>query len=89
MIIIKVFLSTVVGTVASAVIGLFPALHVYNVVMLFIVFYSYVAKTSLGSDPYVVLPLMMGLVVGWAVLNTVPAIFLGSPDESSMLMVLA
>jgi len=87
LLIIKVLLSTVVGTVFSAVIGMFPALHVYNIAMFFILFHSFVSKTALGSDPYVVLPLMMGLVVGWAVLNTVPAIFLGAPDESSMLMV--
>ena len=87
LIILKVFLSTVVGTIISIIIGCLPAMHVYNVATLFIVFYGAVSRSALGSDPYVMMPFMMGLVVGWAILNTVPTVFLGAPDESSMLMV--
>jgi putative membrane protein len=83
----KVFCSALAGTMVSTVIGCLPALHVYNVAMLLIVFHGYVSKTALGSDPYVMMPFMMGLIVGWALLNTVPAVFLGAPDESAVLMV--
>jgi len=84
---LKVFLSTIAGTLVSVVVGCLPAMHVYNVATLFIVFYAAVSKSVLGSDPYVMMPFMMGLVVGWAILNTIPTVFLGAPDESSMLMV--
>jgi putative membrane protein len=83
----KVVLSSCAGTLVSALIGWLPALHVYNVAMLLIVFHQQVEKTALGSDPYVIMPFMMGLIVGWAILNTVPTVFLGAPDESAVLMV--
>ena len=83
----KVLCSALAGTLVSTVVGCLPALHVYNVAMLLIVFHGYVSRTALGSDPYIIMPFMMGLIVGWAVLNTVPAIFLGAPDESAVLMV--
>ncbi len=84
---LKVLVSTLAGTLVSAVIGCLPAMHVYNFAALFVVFHAAVSKSALGSDPYVMMPFMMGLIVGWAILNTVPAVFLGAPDESSMLMV--
>ena len=84
---LKVFLSTIAGTIVSIIVGCLPAMHVYNVATLLIVFYAAVSKSVLGSDPYVMMPFMMGLVVGWAILNTIPTVFLGAPDESSMLMV--
>jgi putative membrane protein len=31
---------------------------------------------------------MMSMVVGWAILNTIPALFLGAPDESAIFVVL-
>jgi putative membrane protein len=86
--VVKIILSSVAGTLLSSLIGCLPALHVYNVAMLLIAFHTAVAKTAWGADPYIIMPFMMGLIVGWAVLNTVPAVFLGAPDESSMLMVL-
>ena len=87
MMMLKVLLSTIAGTIVSIVVGCLPAMHVYNVATLFIIFYATISKTMLGSDPHVMMPFMMGLVVGWAILNTVPTVFLGAPDESSMLMV--
>ena len=84
---LKVVLSSCAGTLVSGVIGWLPALHVYNVAMLFIVFHQQIEKTAIGNDPYVIMPFMMGLIVGWSILNTVPTIFLGAPDESAVLMV--
>ena len=88
MLMAKVFASTLAGTLTASIIGCFPALHVYNVAMLFVAMHATVARSALGNDPYVVLPFMMGMVVGWALMNTVPAVFLGAPDESAMLMVM-
>lgn len=87
LIILKVALSAVTGTLVSTLVGCLPALHVYNVAMLLIVFHEHVSQTSFGSDPCILMPFLMGLIVGWAMLNTVPAVFLGAPDESAMLMV--
>lgn len=87
-VILKVFLSTIAGTLLSALIGCLPAMHVYNVAMLYVIFASTIANTFIGTDPYIIMPFMMGLIIGWAMLNTLPAVFLGAPDESAMLMVL-
>lgn len=86
--ILKVFFSTIAGTLCSAFIGCLPALHVYNVAILYLIFASAISTTFVGTDPYIIMPFMMGLVIGWAMLNTLPAVFLGAPDESAMLMVL-
>ncbi|MCX7848230.1 MAG: tripartite tricarboxylate transporter permease [bacterium] len=86
-VILKVALSAIAGTLASTLVGCLPALHVYNVAMLMIVFHEHVAQSAWGSDQFILMPFLMGLIVGWAVLNTVPAVFLGAPDESAMLMV--
>jgi putative membrane protein len=85
--ILKVVLSSCAGTLVSVLIGWMPALHVYNIAMLFIIFHQRVQATAFGSDPQVMMPFMMGLIVGWTILNTVPTVFLGAPDESAVLMV--
>jgi putative membrane protein len=59
-------------------------LHVYNLLG----FSIWLLRPDSGIDPAWVLPFMIGLVTGWAVLNTVSSVLLGSPDESALLTVL-
>ena len=73
------------GTVLAAFLSCVPALHIYNVAGLLIV----LAVRFEGVVPGEVLALfMLGLVVGYAVLNTIPSIFFGAPDDSTIFVVM-
>lgn len=82
-----VVLYTVLGTLASSVVSLMPALHIYNVAGLIIIMTMGAGTSTLIPMEYVPI-FMMAMVVGWAILNTIPALFLGAPDESAIFVVL-
>jgi putative membrane protein len=73
------------GTVLSSLLACLPALHIYNVAGLLIL----LAPRLEGLLPGDMLALfMLGLVIGYAVVNTIPSIFFGAPDESTLFVVL-
>jgi putative membrane protein len=73
------------GTVLSSVLACLPALHIYNVAGLLVI----LAVEGQGLVPGEVLSMfMLGLVVGYAVVNTIPSVFWGAPDESTLFVVL-
>jgi putative membrane protein len=73
------------GTVLSAFLACIPALHIYNVAGGLVL----LGLNARGLVPDEVLAMfMMGLVVGYAVLNTIPSIFFGAPDDSTIFVVL-
>ncbi len=77
--------AALLGTVLSAFLSCIPALHIYNVAGLLVI----LAVKVEGRVPGEVLALfMLGLVVGYAVLNTIPSVFLGAPDDSTLFIVL-
>ena len=75
----------VAGTVLASFLSLIPALHVYNVAGLLIVltvkFGDIIPKEYF---PY----FMMAMIVAYSILNTIPSLFLGAPDESAVFVVL-
>src|SRR5512135_2298105 len=73
------------GTLASSVLAMIPALHIYNVVGVLIVTAG--ALTGVFNADQLVL-LLLGMVIGYAMLSIVPSIFLAAPDESSAFIVL-
>ena len=77
-------LFALLGVLLAALLALIPALHVYNVAGLILL----VAIANPNLDPQVVALFMLGLVVGYAMLNTLPAILLSAPDESMIFAVL-
>jgi putative membrane protein len=77
-------LAALLGTLLAALLALIPALHVYNVAGLILL----VAIANPSIDPQVVALFMLGLVVGYAMLNTLPAILLSAPDDSMIFAVL-
>ena len=83
----EIVIGTLAGTLISTLLACLPALHVYNVASILLLFHAAVMKSAWASDPHFLMPLMMGLIVGYSVVNTVPSVFLGAPDESAMLMV--
>jgi putative membrane protein len=73
------------GTLVSGIVSCIPALHIYNVAALLVV----LALRARGLVPEELLALfMLGLVVGYAVLNTIPSVFLGAPDDSTIFVAL-
>jgi len=73
------------GTLTSSVLSCIPALHIYNVAGLLIV----ISLRMQGLVPDEALAMwMLGMVVGYAILNTIPSIFLAAPDESAIWIVL-
>lgn len=73
------------GTVLSSLLSCLPALHIYNVAGLMVL----LTVKAEGLYPGEVLAMfMLGLVVGYAVVNTIPSIFFGAPDDSTLFIVL-
>ncbi|MDF7799385.1 tripartite tricarboxylate transporter permease [Pontiellaceae bacterium B1224] len=88
MLILPAMLSVLAGTLASCIIAILPGLHVYNVMGLAVmmIYGAQEAGAAIGSE--LVLPFMIGLVCGWSMLNTIPSVLLGAPDESAIFTVL-
>ncbi len=73
------------GAVLASVLACIPALHIYNVAGLILLllarFEGLIAPSALAM-------LFLGMIVGYAVLNTIPSLFLAAPDESAVWIVL-
>ena len=73
------------GTLLSSLLACIPALHVYSVAGLVIVLS--VRVRGLVPDEMLAM-FLLGLIVGFAVVNTIPSIFFGAPDDSTLFVVL-
>jgi putative membrane protein len=75
----------VLGAVVASLLALIPALHVFNVAGLLIL-----AAGSLSPllTPDHLAMLLLGMLVGYSMLSTIPSVFLAAPDESSVFIVL-
>jgi len=74
-----------VGAVIGAVLALAPGLHIYNVAGLA---FLLAAQQTLPLSGQAMAMLMIGLVVGWSVVNVIPSVFLFAPDDASAFIVL-
>lgn len=70
------------GAVVSSILACVPGLHVYNVMGLLLL------SGCLPGTPEIVVPLFTGMIVGYAVMSTLPSVFLSAPDESALFIVL-
>ncbi|TFH17233.1 MAG: hypothetical protein E4H02_03480 [Lentisphaerales bacterium] len=75
--------SSAVGAVIGSILGCVPGLHVYNLIGLLVAFSCERPVASTVAVPFVV-----GLTVGYAMLNTVPSVFFATPDESAFFVIL-
>ncbi len=82
-----VLVGGIVGTLVASVLALLPALHVYNVAGIFLLIIMKVSETVVLPEAAFV-SFMMGLVVGYSMINTIPSIFLGTPDEAALFITL-
>ncbi len=78
-------LIAVVGVFIASLFSFVPALHIYNVAGILIV-----AATAAGRflPPEQLAMLFLGMITGYAMLNTIPTIFLSAPDDSTVFIVL-
>ncbi len=86
--ILTAVIAVLAGTVLSCLLAILPGLHIYNVMGLAVLLIYKVQSLGMAVAPEIYLPFMIGLVVGWSVLNTIPSVLLGAPDESAIFTVL-
>ncbi|MGC9467803.1 MAG: tripartite tricarboxylate transporter permease [Anaerolineae bacterium] len=75
----------ILGAVVASILALIPALHVYNVAGLVLLLAS---TGTLPLNPESMVYLFLGMITGYAMVNTIPSIFLSAPDESMLFVVL-
>ncbi|MCF7847326.1 MAG: tripartite tricarboxylate transporter permease [Kiritimatiellales bacterium] len=85
---VTALLSVIVGTLLSCFIAILPGLHVYNVMGLAVMVIYGMQDAGMTVGPDIFIPFMIGLVSGWSMLNTIPSVLLGAPDESAIFTVL-
>ncbi|MFZ5917010.1 MAG: tripartite tricarboxylate transporter permease [Chloroflexota bacterium] len=73
------------GAVLASLLACVPALHIYNVAGLLILLGA--GATDFLS-PEATAFLFLGLVTGYAVVNTVPGVFFAAPDDSTLFVIL-
>ncbi|HEY3289051.1 MAG TPA: tripartite tricarboxylate transporter permease, partial [Anaerolineae bacterium] len=72
------------GVMTGAIIAVIPGLHLYNLVGLAILV---AARGQLPFPPEAFSMMMVGLVVGWSVINVLPAVFMFAPDDASAIFI--
>lgn len=87
MTLVAIIVATIVGTLLASILSCLPALHIYNISGIVILLGINAGK--LGTIPVeAILAFMMSLVVAYSILNSIPSIFLGAPDESAIFITL-
>ena len=82
---LMMLLMAAAGAVVASVLSIVPALHIYNVAGFIIL-----VMGTLGEfvSPELLAMFFLGLITGYAMLNTIPSIFLSAPDDSTVFVVL-
>lgn len=83
-----VLAAALLGALLSSPLSCLPGLHVYNVIGLLVLLNYGLADKGIELPPHFYLPFMTGMIVGWSILNTIPSMLLGAPDESAIFTVL-
>jgi putative membrane protein len=81
----SLIICSLTGTLLASLLACIPALHVYNIAGLLLLVLS---RTGMDVPPQHVAMFMLGMVVGYAIVNTIPSLFLAAPDESAAWIVL-
>ncbi len=82
---LELILWTLAGTLLASLLAIVPALHIYNVAG-FILLAS--GTLAAWMNPEQMAFLFLGLITGYAMLNTISSIFLSVPDDSTVFIVL-
>jgi len=81
----ELILWALAGTLLASLLAIVPALHIYNVAG-FILLAS--GALAAWMNPEQMAFLFLGLITGYAMLNTISSIFLSVPDDSTVFIVL-
>ncbi len=81
----EALLWALLGALVASFLGLIPALHIYNVAGLLL--YA-VSSGRVALDGEALAFLLLGMITGYAMVNTIPSIFFSAPDESMLFVVL-
>lgn len=84
----SVILFSILGVLISCLPACLPGVHIYNILGLFVLAAYSLAGHGVTPLPEVLIPFFAGLMVGYAMFNTIPSIFLSAPDESALFTVM-
>lgn len=76
------------GCLVGSLLACIPALHIYNVMGLAMAGVYSLGPAAITIPSPVLVPAVIGLLVGWSMANTIPSVLLAAPDESVLLTVL-
>ncbi len=82
---LNLLLWALIGALGASLLALVPALHIYNVAGILLLLGGALEPVL---DPERMAFLFLGMITGYAILNTIPSIFLSVPDDSTIFMVL-
>jgi putative membrane protein len=74
-----------IGAAVGCGLALLPGLHVFNVAGLALLLF---AHGPAGLNEQALAMFLLGALVGWAVVNVIPAVFLFAPDDANVIAVL-
>ncbi|MCE9615462.1 MAG: tripartite tricarboxylate transporter permease [Lentisphaerae bacterium] len=80
--------SSLLGALVAAVLACVPGLHVYNIMALVVLGAHAAARAGVAVPSECLIPLLVGMTVSWAMINTIPSVLLAAPDESALFTVL-
>lgn len=80
--------AAVCGAALASVLACVPGLHIYNLLGLVVIGVQTCAGRGLEVPPGLLIPLAVGMVTAYAMLNTIPSVLLAAPDESAFFTVL-
>ncbi|MCX6353997.1 MAG: tripartite tricarboxylate transporter permease [Candidatus Aureabacteria bacterium] len=82
---ILILIYTILGTLMGGLLSMIPALHIFNVAGIALL--AWWAWPQL--IPEVAIPaFFMSQLVAWSIINTIPSMFFGAPDEAAVFVVL-
>lgn len=78
--------AAIIGALAGGFAGCIPALHIYNLLGAIMLLTGGLLSGTIPMEW--VDAVITGMIVGWVIVNSLPAILLSSPDESALFTVL-
>ncbi len=75
----------IMGALIGSALSMLPGLHVYNVIGFFLLFYF---TASFVLDPMLMVLMLIGMLVSYAFVFTIPSIYFSAPDDSTMFVLM-
>ncbi len=75
----------IMGALIGSALSMLPGLHVYNVIGFFLLFYF---AASFVLDPMLMVLMLIGMLVSYAFVFTIPSIYFSAPDDSTMFVLM-